>query len=168
MSWNDPNVPMPSEGYGKFELSVHSNDCFTAAGPSKLVGFLDITDTKGHDVTNPVFEFDGCFDPGANDSKTGVLFPSVLNVTSTTVSLDAQRRPGLQVSCGTGSEGCSGSVTAKAGNADLATVPYTLKEESTKTLRFTTPLPVGAKETTFQVTPKTGTGSRDPVTLPLR
>ena len=62
MSWTDPENPMPPEGYGKFEMNVHSNDCYTAAGPSKLVGFLTITDKAGDDVDNPVFEFDGCFD----------------------------------------------------------------------------------------------------------
>jgi hypothetical protein len=50
---------------GKFELQARSNACWTAAGPSKLIGLLTITDTRGRDVTNPVFEFDGCFDPGA-------------------------------------------------------------------------------------------------------
>ena len=34
MSWTDPDVPMPPEGYGKFELNVHSNGCYTAAGPA--------------------------------------------------------------------------------------------------------------------------------------
>ena len=35
MSWTDPKVPMPPEGYGKFELNVHSNDCYTAGGPQQ-------------------------------------------------------------------------------------------------------------------------------------
>jgi hypothetical protein len=48
---------------GKFELQVHSNACYTAAGPTKLIGLQTITDSYGRDVTNPVFEFDGCFDP---------------------------------------------------------------------------------------------------------
>ena len=48
---------------GKFELQVKANSCYTAGGPSKLVGLVTITDTSGHDVPNPVFEFDGCFDP---------------------------------------------------------------------------------------------------------
>ncbi|GAA3290792.1 hypothetical protein GCM10020218_062250 [Dactylosporangium vinaceum] len=34
-----------------------------AGGPSKLVGLATITDTHGNDVTNPVFELDGAFDP---------------------------------------------------------------------------------------------------------
>jgi hypothetical protein len=48
---------------GKYELQIKSNSCYTAAGPSKLIGLATITDTRGVDVTNPVFEFDGCFDP---------------------------------------------------------------------------------------------------------
>ncbi len=48
---------------GKFELQAKSNTCWTAGGPSKLIGLVTITDTTGKDVTNPVFEFDGCFDP---------------------------------------------------------------------------------------------------------
>lgn len=48
---------------GKFEVQVKSNSCFTAGGPSKLVGPATITGVGGVEVTNPVFEFDGCFDP---------------------------------------------------------------------------------------------------------
>jgi len=48
---------------GKFEVQVKSNSCYTAGGPSKLVGLATITNTYGRDVPNPVFEFDGCFDP---------------------------------------------------------------------------------------------------------
>jgi hypothetical protein len=48
---------------GKFEVQVRSNSCYTAGGPSKLVGLATISDRTGKDVTNPVFEFDGCFDP---------------------------------------------------------------------------------------------------------
>jgi len=64
MSWKDPNVDqtlMP----GKFEVTAHSNNCYTAGGPSKLVGLLTMTDKRGKDVQNPVFEFDGCFDPAS-------------------------------------------------------------------------------------------------------
>ena len=71
MSWRDPNVDetiMP----GKFELSAHSNNCYTAGGPSKLVGLLAITDKHGKDVSNPVFEFDSCFDPNGSNKPTGV------------------------------------------------------------------------------------------------
>jgi len=50
---------------GKFELQVHANACWTAAGPAKLVGGFTITDTRGRDVTNPLSAFDVCFDPDA-------------------------------------------------------------------------------------------------------
>src|SRR3954449_13623407 len=69
MAWNDPNVPLP-DGSAKFELNVHSNDCYTAGGPTKFVGPLSITDAKGRDVTNPVFEFDGCFNPKGTNTPT--------------------------------------------------------------------------------------------------
>lgn len=50
---------------GKFELQVRSNSCWTAGAPTKLVGANTLTDTAGHVVDNPAFEFDGCFDPSA-------------------------------------------------------------------------------------------------------
>jgi hypothetical protein len=74
MRWNDPNVPLP-DASGKFELNVHSNDCYTAGGPSKLVGSITITDKHGNDVDNPVFEFDSCFNPNATNKPTGVTIP---------------------------------------------------------------------------------------------
>src|SRR3954467_4820633 len=75
MSWKDPNVKLP-DGSGKFEVSAHSNDCYTAGGPSKLVGLQTITDTHGNDVSNPVFEFDACFDPHTPSTPTGVSIPT--------------------------------------------------------------------------------------------
>ncbi|WP_280762218.1 hypothetical protein [Prescottella agglutinans] len=51
---------------GKFELQVHADSCYTAGGPSKLIGLQTITSAQGSDVTNPVFEFDACFDPHGN------------------------------------------------------------------------------------------------------
>ncbi len=48
---------------GKFDVQAKSSSCYTAAGPSKLIGLVTITDRRGRDVPNPVFEFDGCFDP---------------------------------------------------------------------------------------------------------
>jgi hypothetical protein len=167
MSWTDPNVPMPPEGYGKFEVSAHSNGCYTAGGPSKLVGFQTLTDTKGRQVTNPVFEFDGCFDPAGDNTPTGVLFPSLLSVTSTTVTPDADGRASLQLSCGTGADGCAGQVTATAGDTTLGTQPIALDEETTAKLRFPTPLPSGASEVTFTLTMASGVGPPKPVTLPL-
>lgn len=50
---------------GKFEVQVKSNSCYTAGGPTKLIGAATITDRGGRDVPNPVFEFDGCFNPDA-------------------------------------------------------------------------------------------------------
>src|SRR3954465_15601602 len=74
MRWHDPNVPLP-DGSGKFELNVHSNDCYTAGGPCKLVGLITITEKAGRDVGNPVFEFDSCFDPNSSNKPTGVNIP---------------------------------------------------------------------------------------------
>ncbi|WP_051552013.1 hypothetical protein [Nocardioides sp. URHA0020] len=168
MSWTDPEVPMPPEGYGKFELNVHSNDCYTASGPSKLTGFLTMTDSKGREVTNPVFEFDGCFDPHGDNAATGVVFPSLLNATSTTVTPDPQGRASIQVTCGTGDQGCAGTVAVTAGGTDLGTVPYDLQEESTGTVVAPKRLPAGAKEVTFTVRPTTGVGPTSPVVLPVQ
>jgi hypothetical protein len=60
VSWRDEKA---AEQDGKFELQVRSNSCYTAGGPSKLIGLATITDRSGKDTPNPVFEFDGCFDP---------------------------------------------------------------------------------------------------------
>ncbi len=168
MSWTDPHVPMPPEGYGKFELNVHSNDCFTAAGPTKLTGYLTITDTSGDEVTNPAFEFDGCFDPAGDNAATGNSFPSVLNVASTSLTPDDHGKIGLQLTCGTGSDGCSGKVTATAGRVDLGTTTFDLREESTGNLTFPTALPQGTTEVTFTVQAATGVGPSSPVTLPVQ
>ena len=72
MTWNDPNVSSDNLP-GKFEMNVHSNDCYTAGGPSKTVGTFTITDIHGNDVDNPVFEFDACFDPKSSNAPTGVV-----------------------------------------------------------------------------------------------
>lgn len=50
---------------GKLEVQVHSNSCWTTAASSKLVGNNTLTDARGAVVPNPVFEFDGCFDPSS-------------------------------------------------------------------------------------------------------
>jgi hypothetical protein len=164
VSWTDPDNPMPPEGYGKFELVVHSNGCYTAGGPSKLVGFQTLTDTKGDEVTNPVYEFDGCFDPHGDNSPTGNEFPSLLNVTTTALQPDAENKISLQLSCGTGSTGCRGTVAAKAGDTDLGTVPVDVTEEQTANLRFPTPVPAGSDSVDFTITVTKGTGSKGPVT----
>lgn len=168
MTWNDPNVPMPKEGYGKFDLNVHSNDCFTAAGQTKLTGFLTITDTRGDEVTNPAFEFDGCFDPNGDNSPTGVRFPSVFNSTSTTVTPDTQGHVSINVTCGTGSQGCAGSATATAGAVNLGTVSYTFKEEATSTLSFPQPLPPDATSIDVDIQMATGVAGSKSVTIPVQ
>jgi hypothetical protein len=50
---------------GKFELVAKANGCYTASGPSKIVGLLTITDQHGENVLNPVSEWDSCYDPGS-------------------------------------------------------------------------------------------------------
>lgn len=168
IGWTDPKMPLPPEGYGKFELNVHSNDCYTATGPSKIIGFLTMTDRRGREVPNPVFEFDGCFDPNGNNAPTDVTFPSLLTITSTSVTPDSRGRVGLQVSCGAGSDGCSGTITAKAGGRDLGALPYSLREQSTGTLALPTPLPDSANEVSFHLQPATGIGPTSPVSLPAQ
>ena len=167
VSWTDPDNPMPPEGYGKIELNVHSNDCYTAAAPSKLVGFLTLTDTSGRVVTNPVAEFDACFDPSGDNTPTGVEFPSLLTVTTTVLRPDSHRRVDIQATCGTGSAGCHGSVTASAGSRSLGTVPIEVDEEQTATLAFPAPVPRGTAEVTFTVTLTEGVGPPKPVTLTM-
>lgn len=167
MSWQDPNVPLP-DGFGKFELNVHSNDCYTAGGPSKLTGFLTITDKHGKNVTNPLFEFDGCFDPKTENTATGVYFPSLLAVTSPNLTSDASGRAGVSVTCGTGAQGCAGTVVATAGRVNLGSMPFKLKEEATGTLRLPKPIPTGTKEVTFTVQSTTGVGPPGPSTIPVQ
>ncbi len=168
MSWTDPEVPMPPEGYGKFELNVHSNDCYTASGPSKLTGFLTMTDAQGDTVTNPAFEFDSCFDPHGDNTPTGVVYPSVLAIASTVVTPDAHGNASLQVTCGSGNKGCAGTIAVTVGDTKLGTIPFKLAEESTQTLPLPAPVPDGATEVTFTVHTTTGFGPTSPVTLPVQ
>jgi hypothetical protein len=168
VGWTDPNVPMPPEGYGKFELTVHSNDCYTAGGPSKLVGFQTIDDQHGRTVNNPVYEFDGCFDPSSSNTSTGVSYPAVLQVTSTVLPVDAAGRTGVQVSCGAGSGGCVGTMTVSDGTRTLATVPYQVQEQTTPTLVVPGTVPAGTKELTFSFTATHGVAPSKPSTVPLQ
>ncbi|CAN5361478.1 hypothetical protein BH11ACT8_BH11ACT8_03430 [soil metagenome] len=168
MSWTDPDVPMPAEGYGKFELNVHSNDCYTAGGPSKLTGFLTITDTHGNEVDNPVFEFDGCFDPNGDNTATGNSFPSVTQVLSTSLSLDATGRTDVQLSCGTGADGCVGTATLTDGSTTLGTAPYDMVGETTLTLGFSSVVAPGTKELDVTLAPSTGFASTSATTLPVQ
>ena len=168
MGWTDPNVPMPPEGYGKFEVVVHANNCFTSGAPSKLVGFQTITDKRGKVVNNPVFEFDGCFDPSGDNRPTGVSYPSVLNVASTVLSVAPDGTTGVQVTCGTGAAGCAGTIVATSGSTELGTIDYKLKEEATATLRVPQAVPAGAKDVTFAFKPSTGMAPTSPSTVDLQ
>ena len=168
MGWTDPNVPMPPEGYGKFEMVVHSNNCFTAGGPSKLVGFQTMTDKRGRVVNNPVYEFDGCFDPAGDSSPTGTSYPSVLNVSSTVLPVKADDTVAVQVTCGTGDGGCVGTIVATSGSTTLGTMPYKLKEEATATLAVPTAVPADATDVTFAFTPTTGMAPPKPSSVSLQ
>lgn len=168
MGWKDPNVPMPPEGYGKFEVTVHSNGCFTSGAPSKYVGYQTITDASGREVTNPAYEFDGCFDPAGDNAPTGVSYPSVLGVASTVLQPDASGHVKLQVTCGTGAQGCSGTVQAVSGKTVLGTESYTLREEQTASLAFPKPLPAGAADATFTFTAKPGSIAPSPTTVTVQ
>ena len=136
MTWKDPNID-PTLLPGKFELNVHSNDCYTAGGPSKLIGLITITDTHGNDVDNPVFEFDGCFDPKSSNAPTGVTIatssstpptptptPAALTLPTGTVVRDATGRIGVTLVCSTGDGGCAGTLTATRAGRALGTTTY--------------------------------------------
>jgi hypothetical protein len=136
MAWSDPNVPLP-DGTAKFELNVHSNDCYTAGGPSKFVGLLTITDVHGKDVPNPVFEFDGCFDPKSSNAPTGVDFPkspsssltpsqqaaapAALTLPRGTMAADHTGAITPTLNCSAGQAGCAGTLTARAGGKSITT-----------------------------------------------
>jgi hypothetical protein len=138
MAWSDPNVPLP-DGSAKFEINAHSNDCYTAGGPSKYVGQLTITDTHGRDVPNPVFEFDVCFDPNSSNAPTGVdqsasssssLTPAqqaaahaALTLPHGTMAADNGGAIAPSLACSAGRDGCAGTLTATAGGKTV-TVNY--------------------------------------------
>jgi hypothetical protein len=144
MSWHDPNVDetlMP----GKFEVNAHSNNCYTAGGPSKLVGLLTITDTKGREVPNPVFEFDGCFDPNGSDEPTGVHLepgkssptgPAAVAIAKTSL---APSRTGVlrpRLTCADGQEGCGGTIAAMLDGKHVGDVTYALAPASSGTVQL--------------------------------
>ena len=136
MSWKDPNVPIP-DGSAKFELNVRSNECYTASGPTKLIGLRSITDTHGTFVDNPVFEFDTCFDPGGSNAPTHVVFPpAALKLPSGTVTRDGTGDIAPAITCTVGPLGCSGTVTARLGAHTLGTAHYSLAPGGASALRF--------------------------------
>jgi hypothetical protein len=167
MSWDDPEVPMPPEGYGKVELNVHTNACYTAGSPSKLTGVQTMTDRAGRTVTNPVYEFDGCFDPNGDNTPTGHHFPSVLYVTSTAIQRAPDGSVPVQVLCNNGSDGCAGTLKASAGGRSLGSVRFDLHEVQTASLTVPGKAPAGAKEVTYTFSFTQGFGSTSPTTLPI-
>ena len=153
MYFNDPAVPLP-DGSAKFELNVHSNDCYTAGGPSKFVGLLTITDTHGKDVPNPVFEFDGCFDPSSSNAPTGVDLPTPktptpgapaaatpspasLTLPTGVLKPDGVGRVAPELSCSSGSAGCGGTLIAKFGSRTLGEVTFALAPGDKQAIPFT-------------------------------
>ena len=167
VSWSDPEVPMPPEGYGKLELNVHTNDCYTAGSSAKLTGVQTMTDKNGKTVNNPVYEFDGCFDPNSSNVPTGHHFPSVLYTTSTTIRRAPDGSVPIEVLCNNGSYGCAGTLKASAGHKSLGSVDFDLKEVQTASLTVPGKAPAGAKEVTYTFSYTRGYGSTSPTTLPV-
>lgn len=136
MAWDDPNVPLP-DGSAKFELNVHANGCYTAGGPSKYIGQLTVTDAHGKEVDNPVFEWDGCFDPHGDDRPTGVDLkkPASSSLTPTqqaaqtasvtlptgTMAANADGTVTPTLTCSPGKDGCAGQLTATLGGKTVTT-----------------------------------------------
>jgi hypothetical protein len=137
MYFNDPATPLP-DGVDKFDLNVHSNGCYTAAGQTKFTGVLMITDTKGHDVLNPAFEWDACFDPRGDNRPTGVVLlpPSILVLPIETVKPDANGTITTELSCALGTGRCTGSVSATFGTRSVGTATYDLKPGEKQSVQF--------------------------------
>jgi hypothetical protein len=57
--WPAPDGHTQTLGY---DVSVKPDGCYTAQGPSGYVGQQTIRTPTGRTVTNPLFEFDGCFE----------------------------------------------------------------------------------------------------------
>ncbi|MGN6250856.1 MAG: hypothetical protein ACTHNS_03475 [Marmoricola sp.] len=166
-SWTDPNVPMPPAGYGKLELNVHSNGCYTVGAPSSLVGYQTITDAAGHTVNNPAYEFDACLDPTSSNTPTGVTFPSALSVTSTTATPDARGHLAVGLACGVGAGGCKGTVTATAGSTVIGTGSFALTEQATTNVPISGIVPNGARNVTYTVHAARGVAP-SPATVPVQ
>ena len=144
MSWHDKNVDetlMP----GKFEINAHSNDCYTAGGPSKLVGLLTITDKNGKEVPNPAFHFDGCFDPHGSNKPTSINLnpktpqpttPAALAIAAAALHPDNSGLIQPALTCSPGQEGCGGTIAATlngraAPNSHLRTRPRQERQHPT-------------------------------------
>ncbi|MCY7301584.1 MAG: hypothetical protein LH654_00790 [Thermoleophilia bacterium] len=177
MKWYDSNVDetlMP----GKFELNVHSNSCYTATGPSKLVGLLTITDKNDKDVINPVSEFDGCFDPHGLDTPTGNLdlVPTKTSPTglasiaiaAATLHPDGNSIVRPTITCSPGQEGCGGTIVATVGGTPIDTVTYVLSPDSKGRLVITIPKDTSGGEIVLSVTPVIGKAATPKVTLAIK
>jgi hypothetical protein len=180
MGWSDPNVPLP-DGAAKFELNVHSNDCYTAGGPSKFVGTLTVTDAQGHDVPNPVFEFDGCFDPKRSNAPTGVDFakpasssltpsqqaaaPAALTLPRGTMAPDSNGVIAPTLNCSAGQAGCAGTLTATAGRRTVTT-NYVLAADDHQPIKLALP-PGTTGPVTLKATPIIGTAPAPTSTFTL-
>jgi len=167
MTWKDPNVPIP-DGSAKFELNVHSNNCYTATGPTKLIGLRTITDTHGAFVDNPVFEFDTCFDPASSNTATRVIFPPAsLKLPSGTIKPDSHGEIAPAITCTVGPLGCSGTIIARLHTRMLGSAHYSLAPGGASAIRFATHN--GEKGTlTLTATPTVGGAPQRTATLTVR
>ncbi len=147
VAYVDPNVPNP-DGSAKVEMNVHSNNCYTGAGSSKLVGPLNIVDTHGKQVVNPAFEFDACFDPTTNGTPNGTLL--IVNATplpgapvakpaitlpTGLVTADAHRKIALMLQCTDGAEACTGTIDVTVQGKPADKVSYMVPAGGTDTVR---------------------------------
>jgi hypothetical protein len=156
VSWQDPNMPMPSTGYGKIEVTVHTNGCYTASPSSSLVGYQTITAADGTTVTNPAYEFDGCIDPDSSNAPTGVVFASELKMTNTSANVASNGSVGADLLCNVGASGCRGTLSATADGRSLGSVPFDLHEQETAHVTLPRLVPAGAKDVSYTFTGKVG------------
>lgn len=168
ISWQDPNTPMPPAGYGKIEVTVHSNGCYTAGAPSTLVGYQTITSASGRTVSNPAYEWDGCLDPDGSDAPTGVKFPPALSVTDTTAQVDKAGHVAVGVACAVGPGHCVGTVVATADGRRIGSVPVDLTEQATKQVPVPGTVPADAKEVTYTLQMTQGVAAKDENTVPVQ
>jgi hypothetical protein len=62
--WSCVVLLYPSDGAivnAPYDVQVKADGCFTATGPPGVVGQQTVQDTSGRTVTNPIYQFDGCF-----------------------------------------------------------------------------------------------------------
>ena len=174
MTWHDPTLP-PDSLPGKFEINAHSNDCYTAGGPSKIVGSFTITDTHGNQVDNPVFEFDTCFDPRTSNAPTRVAVatppatptvapPAALTLPTGSITRASDGSISPTLTCSSGDAGCGGTLTATLAHRTLGPIAYAIAAGKQARVR----LPGAGTATgalTLTVKPTIGTASTTTRTL---